>query len=55
MSETLFTHIDHVGIAVADLDTAIAFYEKTFGLKLLHEETNEEQGVREAMMGVGAS
>ncbi|MEO5743099.1 MAG: methylmalonyl-CoA epimerase [Terracoccus sp.] len=55
MSETLFTHIDHVGIAVPDLDAAIAFYENTFGLKLLHEETNEEQGVREAMMGVGAS
>ncbi|MDN5767260.1 MAG: methylmalonyl-CoA epimerase [Humibacillus sp.] len=55
MSETLFTHIDHVGIAVADLDAAIAFYENTFGLTLLHEETNEEQGVREAMMGVGAS
>ncbi len=55
MSETLFTHIDHVGIAVPDLDAAIAFYENTFGLTLLHEETNEEQGVREAMMGVGAS
>ena len=53
MSETLFTHIDHVGIAVADLDAAIAFYENAFGLSLLHEETNEEQGVREAMMGVG--
>ncbi len=55
MSEVLFTHIDHVGIAVADLDTAIAFYENTFGLTLLHEETNDEQGVREAMMGVGDS
>ncbi len=53
MSETLFTHLDHVGIAVPDLDAAIAFYENTFGLSLLHEETNEEQGVREAMMGVG--
>ncbi len=55
MSETPFTHIDHVGIAVPDLDAAIAFYENTFGLTLLHEEANEEQGVREAMMGVGAS
>ena len=53
MSEPLFTHIDHVGVAVPDLDTAIAFYESSFGLTLLHEETNEEQGVREAMMGVG--
>jgi methylmalonyl-CoA/ethylmalonyl-CoA epimerase len=51
----LFTHIDHVGIAVPDLDAAIAFYRDTYGMALLHEETNEEQGVREAMMGVGES
>ena len=51
----LFTHIDHVGIAVPDLDEAIAFYEDTYGMTMLHEETNEEQGVREAMMGVGES
>jgi methylmalonyl-CoA/ethylmalonyl-CoA epimerase len=51
----LFTAIDHVGVAVRDLDEAIAFYEKTYGMTMLHEETNEEQGVREAMMGVGDS
>ena len=51
----LFTHIDHVGMAVPDLDAAIAFYRDTLGMPLLHEETNEEQGVREAMMGVGES
>jgi methylmalonyl-CoA/ethylmalonyl-CoA epimerase len=51
----LFTAIDHVGVAVSDLDAAIAFYRDTYGMTLLHEETNEEQGVREAMMGVGAS
>ena len=51
----LFTAIDHVGIAVADLDEAIAFYRDTFGMRLAHEETNEEQGVREAMMAVGES
>jgi len=44
------TAIDHVGIAVPDMDEAIAFYRDTFGLELTHEETNEEQGVREAMM-----
>ncbi len=55
MSAPLFTHIDHVGLAVPDLDAAIAFHEKTFGMRLLHEETNEEQGVREAMMAVGDS
>jgi len=51
----LFTAIDHVGIAVSDLDTAIAFYRDTYGMTLQHEEVNEEQGVREAMMAVGAS
>jgi methylmalonyl-CoA/ethylmalonyl-CoA epimerase len=42
-------------VAVPDLDDAIAFYRDTFGMRLLHEETNEEQGVREAMVGVGDS
>ena len=51
----LFTAIDHVGVAVADLDEAVAFYESTYGMTKLHEEVNEEQGVREAMMAVGDS
>jgi methylmalonyl-CoA/ethylmalonyl-CoA epimerase len=50
---SLFTKIDHVGIAVPDLDEAIAFYRDTFGVLSVHEETNEEQGVREAMLAVG--
>ncbi|MGZ4632518.1 MAG: methylmalonyl-CoA epimerase, partial [Actinomycetes bacterium] len=50
---SLFTQIDHVGIAVPDLDEAIAFYRDTFGVVSVHEETNEEQGVREAMLAVG--
>ncbi|MFD0582115.1 methylmalonyl-CoA epimerase [Dactylosporangium darangshiense] len=45
--------IDHVGIAVADLDEAIAFYGRVFGMRCVHEEVNEEQGVREAMLSVG--
>ena len=49
----LFTTIDHVGIAVPDLDEAIAFYRDTFGVVSVHEEVNEEQGVREAMLAVG--
>ena len=49
----LFTTVDHVGIAVPDLDEAIAFYARTFGVRSVHEETNEEQGVREAMLAVG--
>jgi len=48
----LFSAVDHVGIAVADLDDAIAWYERTFGLRVVHEEVNEEQGVREAMLQV---
>ena len=49
----LFTAIDHVGVAVPDLDVAIAYYRETFGMRLVHEEVNEDQGVREAMMAVG--
>ncbi len=51
----LFTAIDHVGVAVPDLDAAIAFHRDTYGMELVHEEVNEEQGVREAMMAVGGS
>ncbi len=51
----LFTAIDHVGVAVPDLDVAIAFYEQSLGMRLVHQEVNEEQGVREAMMAVGES
>jgi methylmalonyl-CoA/ethylmalonyl-CoA epimerase len=47
--------IDHVGVAVADLDAAIEFYGRVFGMRCVHLETNEEQGVREAMMAVGPS
>ncbi len=49
------TAIDHVGFAVRDLDEAIAFYGRTFGLPLVHREVNEEQGVEEAMVGIGGS
>jgi methylmalonyl-CoA/ethylmalonyl-CoA epimerase len=49
----MFRRIDHVGIAVRDLDEAIAFYELAFGVTPVHEEINEEQGVREAMLAVG--
>jgi methylmalonyl-CoA/ethylmalonyl-CoA epimerase len=55
LPEHLFTAIDHVGIAVADLDAATAFYHDTFGMETVHEEVNEEQGVREAMVAVGDS
>lgn len=47
----LVTAIDHVGIAVPDLDAAKAWYADHLGFVTLHEETNDEQGVREAMVG----
>jgi len=46
--------IDHVGIAVADLDEAIEFYGRVFGMRCVHTEENAEQGVREAMLAVGS-
>lgn len=48
-----FLRIDHVGVAVPDLDEALTFYADHFGLRCVHQETNEEQGVREAMLAVG--
>ena len=46
----IVTTVDHVGIAVPDLDAAIDFYASTFGMQATHTEVNEEQGVREAML-----
>ncbi|MFG2050608.1 methylmalonyl-CoA epimerase [Micromonospora sp. NPDC048935] len=45
--------IDHVGVAVADLDQAIAYYTDVFGMRCVHREENQEQGVQEAMLEVG--
>ena len=42
--------IDHVGLAVPDLDAAIAFHTEVLGGRLAHRETNVEQGVEEAMI-----
>lgn len=52
---SIVTSIDHVGIAVPDLAEAVALYERAFGITSYHEEVNEEQGVREAMLAVGDS
>lgn len=51
----MLIRIDHIGIACRDLDATIAFYQSTFGLTLVSEETNVEQGVREAMLAVGTA
>jgi methylmalonyl-CoA/ethylmalonyl-CoA epimerase len=49
---TILTAIDHVGLAVPDLQAAIEFHTETLGLRLIHREENREQGVSEAMLGV---
>jgi methylmalonyl-CoA/ethylmalonyl-CoA epimerase len=51
----MITRIDHVGVAVRDLDAAIAFYARMFGFRAIHTEVNEEQGVREAMLAIADS
>lgn len=53
MNDDLFICIDHVGLAVPDLDEAVKFHSEVFGWRELHREVNEEQGVAEAMIGTG--
>ncbi|MGO9928473.1 MAG: methylmalonyl-CoA epimerase [Mycobacterium sp.] len=52
LATAVVTAIDHVGIAVADLDAAIAWYHDHLGMILVHEEVNDDQGIREAMLAV---
>ncbi len=47
--------IDHAGIAVTDLEAAVAFYRDVLGMALVHRETLPEQGVRAALLDVGES
>jgi methylmalonyl-CoA epimerase len=49
----MFARIDHVGVAVEDLDAAIALYETTYEMKLVHRETVAEQGVEAVLLDVG--
>jgi len=51
----VFTRIDHVGIAVRDLEASVEFYTTTFGLTVAGRETNDAQGVREAMLHVAGA
>ncbi|MCI4675059.1 methylmalonyl-CoA epimerase [Candidatus Mycolicibacterium alkanivorans] len=56
LASALVTGVDHVGIAVPDLDVAIQWYHEHLGMILVHEEINEDQGIREAMLSLrGAS
>ena len=47
--------IDHIGVAVEDLDEAIQLYGERLGMPLQHRETVEEQGVEAVLLGVGDS
>ena len=49
----MFARIDHVGVAVEDLDAAIALHEGTYGMELVHRETVEEQGVEAVLLDIG--
>jgi methylmalonyl-CoA/ethylmalonyl-CoA epimerase len=55
VASALVTAIDHVGVAVPDLDAAITWYHDHLGMIVLHEEINEDQGIREAMLSVRAA
>ena len=49
----MFGRIDHIGVAVDDLDAAIALHVDAYGMELVHRETMEEQGVEAVLLDVG--
>jgi methylmalonyl-CoA/ethylmalonyl-CoA epimerase len=49
----VFGRIDHIGVAVEDIDAAIELYEGSFEMKLAHRETVESQGVEAVLLDVG--
>jgi len=51
----VFGRIDHIGVAVQDLDEAVALYSERFGMPVEHRETVQEQGVEAVLLGVGVS
>ena len=51
----MLTDIDHVGIAVADLESAVELYRRTFGIEPAYRERVESQGVEEVLFAVGSS
>jgi methylmalonyl-CoA/ethylmalonyl-CoA epimerase len=55
MTAPLLTEIDHVAIAVNDLDAAIAYYAETFGATVAHRERVDSDGVEEALLQVAES
>jgi methylmalonyl-CoA/ethylmalonyl-CoA epimerase len=55
MTDGLLTELDHVAIAVRDLDAAVAYYAETFGAEVSHRERVESDGVEEALLKVADS
>ena len=51
----MITRIDHIGIACRDLEASIDFYRRTYGFEVFHQEVNEEQGVKEAMLRINGT
>ena len=51
----MFGRIDHIGVAVEDLDAALVLYGRDYGMALVHRELVEEQGVEVALLDVGES
>jgi methylmalonyl-CoA/ethylmalonyl-CoA epimerase len=51
----VFGRIDHIGVAVEDLDEAVALYSERLAMPLQHRETVEQQGVEAVLLGVGES
>jgi methylmalonyl-CoA/ethylmalonyl-CoA epimerase len=51
----MLNRIDHVGIAVADLDASVEHYRRTLGVEPIHREKVESQGVEEVLLDVGGS
>jgi len=49
----MFGRIDHVGVAVEDIEAALALYEQSFEMELAHRETVESQGVEAVLLDVG--
>jgi len=49
----VFGRIDHIGVAVEDLDEAIALYETRLGMPVQHRETVEDQGIEAVLVGIG--
>lgn len=49
----MFARVDHIGVAVEDLDAAIALHEDVYGMDLVHREVIDEQGVEAVLLDVG--